>query len=181
MPNSESSSKIPISQEVENSSSFNFSFPTPEGCKEISCEKGERQARGRSQVANGSEQQAALNWEVTVLTKILNDKEVEIASLRSKLQKAISRGPGTSDGNDQVWQKLRDENERLLKTNALPSEEVKALNRHLIKGPGPLQSMNTRPAVKVLYNCKSCLRQKVGEAAEYFTNHKQGGCLYVWY
>ncbi|KAH0696718.1 hypothetical protein KY290_014117 [Solanum tuberosum] len=33
--------EIPISQEVENPSSFNFSFPTPEGCKEISCEKGE--------------------------------------------------------------------------------------------------------------------------------------------
>ncbi|XP_015164470.1 ankyrin repeat-containing protein At3g12360-like [Solanum tuberosum] len=43
-----------------------------------------------------------------------------------------------------------------------------------------LNSMNTRPAVKVLYNCKSCLRQKVGEAAQYFTNQKQGGCLYVW-
>ncbi|KAG5586788.1 hypothetical protein H5410_047222 [Solanum commersonii] len=41
MPNSNSSSKIPISQEVENPSSFNFSFSTPEGCKEISCEKGE--------------------------------------------------------------------------------------------------------------------------------------------
>ncbi|KAH0651904.1 hypothetical protein KY284_031816 [Solanum tuberosum] len=91
------------------------------------------QARGRSQVANVLEQQAALNWEVTVLTKILNDKEVEIASLRSELQKAISRGPGTSDGNEQVLQKLRDENERLLKTNASPSEEVKALNRQLFK------------------------------------------------
>ncbi|KAH0696706.1 hypothetical protein KY290_014091 [Solanum tuberosum] len=28
-------------------------------------------------------------------------------------------------------------------------------------GPGPLQSMNTRPAVKVRYSCKSCLRQKL--------------------
>uniref|UniRef100_M1DLU2 Uncharacterized protein n=1 Tax=Solanum tuberosum TaxID=4113 RepID=M1DLU2_SOLTU len=30
MPNSDSSLNIPISQEVENPSSFNFSFPTPE-------------------------------------------------------------------------------------------------------------------------------------------------------
>ena len=49
-----------------------------------------------------------------------------------------------------------------------------------VQGPGPLQSMNTCPAGKVLYSCKSCLRQKVGEAAEYFTNQKQGGCLYIW-
>ncbi|KAH0714747.1 hypothetical protein KY284_007652 [Solanum tuberosum] len=61
------------------------------------------------------------------------NKEVEIASLRSELHKAVSRGPGTSNGNEQVLQKLRDENERLLKTNTSPSEEVKALNRQLIK------------------------------------------------
>ncbi|WMV51853.1 hypothetical protein MTR67_045238 [Solanum verrucosum] len=48
-----------------------------------------------------------------------------------------------------------------------------------VQGPGPLQSMNTRPVVKVLYNCKSCPCQKVGEAAEYFTNQKRGGCLYI--
>ncbi|KAH0746983.1 hypothetical protein KY285_008640 [Solanum tuberosum] len=79
------------------------------------------------------EQQAALKREVTDLTEILNNKEIEIASLRSELQKAVSRGPGTSDGNEQVLQKLRDENERLLKTNASLSEEVKALNMQLIK------------------------------------------------
>ncbi|KAH0644503.1 hypothetical protein KY284_032387 [Solanum tuberosum] len=45
----------------------------------------------------------------------------------------VSRGPSTSDGNEQVLQKLRDENERLLKTNPSPSEEVKALNMQLIK------------------------------------------------
>ncbi|KAH0776381.1 hypothetical protein KY290_007792 [Solanum tuberosum] len=39
-------------------------------------------------------------------------------------------------------------------------------------GPGPRQSMNTRPAVKVSYSCKSCPGQEVGEAAEYFTNQK---------
>ncbi|WMV26642.1 hypothetical protein MTR67_020027 [Solanum verrucosum] len=47
-----------------------------------------------------------------------------------------------------------------------------------VQGLGPLQSMNTHSAVKVRYSCKSCLRQKVGEAAEYFTNQKQGGCLF---
>jgi len=70
---------------------------------------------------------------VTDLTGILNDKEVEIAKLNSELQKVVSRGPGTSDGNEQVLQKLRDENTMLLKTNASLSEEVKALNRQLIK------------------------------------------------
>ncbi|WMV06965.1 hypothetical protein MTR67_000350 [Solanum verrucosum] len=38
-----------------------------------------------------------------------------------------------------------------------------------VQGPGPLQSMNTRLVVKVLYNCKSCLCQGAGEAVEYFT------------
>ncbi|WMV07650.1 hypothetical protein MTR67_001035 [Solanum verrucosum] len=47
-----------------------------------------------------------------------------------------------------------------------------------VQGPGPLQSMNTSPVVKVLNNCKSCLRQKVGEVAEYFTNQKRQSCLY---
>ncbi|WMV19738.1 hypothetical protein MTR67_013123 [Solanum verrucosum] len=42
-----------------------------------------------------------------------------------------------------------------------------------VQGPGPLQSMYTRPVVKVLYNCKSCLRQEVSEVAEYFTNQKR--------
>ncbi|KAH0749306.1 hypothetical protein KY290_028538 [Solanum tuberosum] len=64
---------------------------------------------------------------------ILNDKEVEIARLKSELQKAVSRGLGTSEGNEQVLQELRDENDRLLKTNASLSEEVKALNMQLIK------------------------------------------------
>jgi len=99
----------------------------------LECECVEGKARGRSQVTDVLEQQAALKREVTDLTEILNNKEIEIASLRSELQKAVSRGPGTSDGNEQVLQKLRDENERLLKTNASLSEEVKALNMQLIK------------------------------------------------
>ncbi|KAH0665119.1 hypothetical protein KY285_026325 [Solanum tuberosum] len=104
----------------------------------LECECVEGKTRGRSQVTDVLEQQAALKREVTDLTeilnnKILNNKEIEIASLRSELQKAVSRGPGTSDENEQVLQKLRDENERLLKTNASPSEEVKALNMQLIK------------------------------------------------
>jgi len=43
------------------------------------------------------------------------------------------RGPGTSDGNEQVLQKLKDENTMLLKTNASLSEEIKALNKQFIK------------------------------------------------
>jgi len=43
------------------------------------------------------EQQAALKREVTDLTEILNNKEIEIASLRSELEEVVSRGPGTSD------------------------------------------------------------------------------------
>ncbi|KAH0633533.1 hypothetical protein KY284_036319 [Solanum tuberosum] len=70
---------------------------------------------------------------LTDLTEILNNKEIEISTLKSELQKAVSRGPGTSDGNEQVLQKLKDENTMLLKTNASLSEEVKALNRQLIK------------------------------------------------
>ncbi|KAH0633297.1 hypothetical protein KY284_036083 [Solanum tuberosum] len=107
----------------------------------LECECVEGRDRGRSQVANVLEQQAALKREVTDLTEILNNKEIKIATLKSKLQKAVSRGPGTSDGNEQVLQKLRDENERLLKTNVSLSEEVKALNRQIIKA---LEDANER-------------------------------------
>uniref|UniRef100_M1CRQ5 Uncharacterized protein n=1 Tax=Solanum tuberosum TaxID=4113 RepID=M1CRQ5_SOLTU len=48
-----------------------------------------------------------------------------------------------------------------------------------VQGPGPLQSMNTRPVVKVLNSCKSCSCQKVGEVAEYFTNQNGRSCLYI--
>lgn len=44
-----------------------------------------RKAKGRSQVADLLEQQASLKRELTDLTVILNDKEVEIAQLKSKL------------------------------------------------------------------------------------------------
>jgi len=49
-----------------------------------------------------------------------------------------------------------------------------------VQGPGPLQSMNTRPGVKVCTAVKAVCVRRVGEAAEYFTNQKQGCCLYVW-
>ncbi|KAH0665678.1 hypothetical protein KY285_026884 [Solanum tuberosum] len=76
---------------------------------------------------------ATLKNEVTDLTKILSDKEVEITRLKSKMQKTISRGPGTSEGHEQVLQALRDENTMLLKTNASLSEEIKSLNKQLIQ------------------------------------------------
>ncbi|KAH0635929.1 hypothetical protein KY289_035844 [Solanum tuberosum] len=40
---------------------------------------------------------SAIMLELTDLTEILNNKEIEIASLRSELEKVVSRGPGTSD------------------------------------------------------------------------------------
>ncbi|KAH0745930.1 hypothetical protein KY285_007587 [Solanum tuberosum] len=60
-------------------------------------------------------------------------KEVEIAQLKSKLQKVVSKGPGTSGVDEQVVQQLRDENELLLKSNASLSKEVKALNKQIIQ------------------------------------------------
>jgi len=89
--------------------------------------------KGRSQVAAVLEQQATLKREMDDLTHLLNDKEVEIAKLKSELQKAISGGLGTSHANEEVLQKLRDENALLLKTNASLSGEVKDLNRQIIK------------------------------------------------
>ncbi|KAH0696707.1 hypothetical protein KY290_014093 [Solanum tuberosum] len=63
----------------------------------LECQCVEGKARGRSQVTDVLEQQAALKREVTDLTEILNNKEIEIASLRSELEEVVSRGPGTSD------------------------------------------------------------------------------------
>ncbi|KAK4709947.1 hypothetical protein R3W88_004460 [Solanum pinnatisectum] len=51
----------------------------------LECECIEGLARGRSQVEDILEQQATLQREVTDLTKILSDKEVEITRLKSKL------------------------------------------------------------------------------------------------
>ncbi|WMV51777.1 hypothetical protein MTR67_045162 [Solanum verrucosum] len=44
-----------------------------------------------------------------------------------------------------------------------------------VQGPGPLQSMNTHPVVKMLYCCNNYPCQGVGESAEYFTNQKRRG------
>ncbi|KAH0653129.1 hypothetical protein KY290_031417 [Solanum tuberosum] len=67
------------------------------------------------------------------LPAIMLEYECVKGKSRGRSQKAVLRERGTSDGNEQVLQKLKDENERLLKTNASPSEEVKALNMQLIK------------------------------------------------
>jgi len=49
----------------------------------LECECVEGKAKGRSQVADLLEQQASLKRELTDLTIILNDKEVEIAQLKT--------------------------------------------------------------------------------------------------
>ncbi|KAH0644901.1 hypothetical protein KY284_032785 [Solanum tuberosum] len=59
--------------------------------------------------------------------------EVEIEQLKSQLQKVVSKGPGNSGVDEQMVQKLRVENEQLLKTNASLSEEFKALNKQVIQ------------------------------------------------
>ncbi|KAK4737286.1 hypothetical protein R3W88_000983 [Solanum pinnatisectum] len=99
----------------------------------LECECVEGKANGRSQVADLLEQQASPKHDLTHLTKILNDKEVEIAQLKSKLHNVVSRGPGTNSVDEQVVQKLRDENEQLLKKNASLNEKVKALNNKIIQ------------------------------------------------
>jgi len=52
-----------------------------------------------------------------------------------------------------------------------------------VQGPGPLQSMNTRPAVKVRYSCKSCLRQKLQSTSP--IRSKEVACTFgnnfLWY
>ncbi|KAH0775843.1 hypothetical protein KY290_007254 [Solanum tuberosum] len=90
-------------------------------------------AKDRSQVAYLLEQQASLKRELTEFTAFLNDKEVEIVQLKSKLQKAVLKGPGASGVDEQVVQELRVEKEQLLKENASLSEEVKALNKQVIQ------------------------------------------------
>ncbi|KAH0702469.1 hypothetical protein KY285_016747 [Solanum tuberosum] len=89
-------------------------------------------AKGRSHVADVLEQQATLRREVTDLTKILSDKKVEITKLKSELQKAVSRVPGTSESHELMLKELRDENTMLLKTNASLNEDIKSLNKQLI-------------------------------------------------
>ncbi|WMV10123.1 hypothetical protein MTR67_003508 [Solanum verrucosum] len=99
----------------------------------VECECIEGKAKGRSRVEDLLEQQTSLKRELTDLTVVLNDKEVEIAQLKSQLPKVVSNGPGTSGVDEQVMQKLKAENEQLLKTNASLSEEVKALNKQVIQ------------------------------------------------
>uniref|UniRef100_M1CET3 Uncharacterized protein n=1 Tax=Solanum tuberosum TaxID=4113 RepID=M1CET3_SOLTU len=99
----------------------------------LECECIEGPAKGRSQVADVLEQQATFRKEVTDLTKILSDKEVEITRLKSELQKAVSRVPGTSESHELMLKELRDENTMLLKTNASLNEDIKSLNKQLIQ------------------------------------------------
>ncbi|KAH0743352.1 hypothetical protein KY290_031345 [Solanum tuberosum] len=99
----------------------------------VECECVKGKAKGRYHVEDLLKQQATLKQELTDLTGVLNDKEVEIAQLKSQLQKLVSKGPGTSGVDEQVMQKLRAKNEQLLKTNASLSEEVKALNKQVIR------------------------------------------------
>uniref|UniRef100_M1B289 Uncharacterized protein n=1 Tax=Solanum tuberosum TaxID=4113 RepID=M1B289_SOLTU len=86
-----------------------------------------------SQVADLLEQHASLKRELTYLAMILNDKEVEISQLKTQLQKAISKGPGTTVVDGKEVELLRAENKQLLKTNASLVEEVKALNKQIIQ------------------------------------------------
>ncbi|KAH0742983.1 hypothetical protein KY290_030976 [Solanum tuberosum] len=64
---------------------------------------------------------------------IVNDKEVEIAQLKFQLQRAISKRPSTNVVDKKEVEKLRAENEKLLKTNVSLSEEFKALNKQIIQ------------------------------------------------
>ena len=58
------------------------------------CECIEGKAPGRSQVAAVLEQQVVLKREVDDITVLLDDKEVEVVTLKSNLQKVLSRGLG---------------------------------------------------------------------------------------
>ncbi|KAH0761720.1 hypothetical protein KY290_017793 [Solanum tuberosum] len=120
--------EVPVGKRVPGTTKQMFTMSTL-----LECECIEGHARGRSQVADVLEQHATLKMEVTDLTTILSDKEVEITRLKSELQKAVSRGPGTSEGHEQVLKELRDENIVLLETNASLNEEIKSLNRQLIQ------------------------------------------------
>ena len=58
------------------------------------CECIEGEAPGRSQVAAVLEQLVVLKREVDDITVLLDDKEVEVVTLKSNLQKVLSRGLG---------------------------------------------------------------------------------------
>ncbi|KAH0644974.1 hypothetical protein KY284_032858 [Solanum tuberosum] len=120
--------EIPVGKGVPGTTKQMFTVSTL-----LECECIEGQARGISQVADVLEQQATFRREVTDLTKILSDKEVEITRLKSELQKAASRRPGTSEGHELTLKELRYNNTMLLKTNASLNEEIKSLNKQLIQ------------------------------------------------
>lgn len=48
------------------------------------------------------------------------------------MQKVISRGPGTSDDNEEALQKLKDENVLLMKMNSSLIEEFMAINKKIL-------------------------------------------------
>lgn len=78
-------------------------------------------------------QQETLKREVNDLTNILDAKKVEIATVMSELQKVISSVPGTSQDNEEVLIKLRNENKLLQAKNTSLSEEIQTFNKQLIK------------------------------------------------
>ena len=79
------------------------------------------------------EQQATLKWGENELPNILNAKEVEIAKLKSELQKVISNGPCTCQDIEEFLRKLRTEKALLLIKNASLVINFQNLNKQLIK------------------------------------------------
>ncbi|KAH0686189.1 hypothetical protein KY289_016952 [Solanum tuberosum] len=120
--------EVPVGRGVPGNTKQMFTMSTL-----LECECIEGPAKGKSQVADILEQQATLRSEVTDLTKILSDKEVEITRLKSELQKVVSRVPGTSESHELMLKELRDENTMLLKINASLNEDIKSLNKQLIQ------------------------------------------------
>uniref|UniRef100_M1DHY5 Uncharacterized protein n=1 Tax=Solanum tuberosum TaxID=4113 RepID=M1DHY5_SOLTU len=151
MTNSSSSSKLSISQEIENPNSFNFSIPPPEESSSTPVcgvdleavedipdpkldndpteSKWERKRKGKGKIVVSHTKEDKKRY----ATKGECDKEVEIAQLKAQLQRAFSKGPGTSAMDAKEVEKLRAENEQPLKTNVSLSEEVKALNKQIIQ------------------------------------------------
>uniref|UniRef100_M1DA46 Uncharacterized protein n=1 Tax=Solanum tuberosum TaxID=4113 RepID=M1DA46_SOLTU len=135
MPNYNHSLKTPLSQEVENPSSFDFSIPIPDESPS-------------TPVCGGGEMVESITPQTEVVASpVSHSDKVLVCSPTLVLSDEKSRSS---------------EAQSVAKPSAEPfSEET--------------ESMNTRPVVKVLYSCKSCPCQGVGEAAEYFTNQKRRG------
>lgn len=100
--------EVPLGVGVPSTTKHMF---TKDTLLEYECAEG--QIPGCSQVAVILEQQATLKCEVDDIINILNAKEVEIATLKFKLQKVISSRPNTSQDSEEVLRKLRAENELL--------------------------------------------------------------------